>query len=669
MVNNNKEYYDSLVEKVRVWNKAYYEDDAPLVTDAEYDKTMQTIRKMEEEDPTLVNSESPTQVVGGKRVIGIPVEHKVPMLSLLDVFNTDDVKAFVDSVTKEAGNDVAFDVERKIDGLSLSLVYTKGKLTQASTRGDGYTGEDVTDNVVALASVPKTIPCDDELLEIRGECYMSEADFERTNKEQSAARKKPFANPRNCAAGTLRQSDPAVAAKRNLQVFVFNVQQRIDKDGNPVSAGSHAEQLETLSQYGFRTTSVSTWCKTASEVIAAIEMIGNTRNTLDYPIDGAVIKVDDLALRTSLGDRSKTPRWAVAYKYPPEEATAVIKEIVLQTGRTGRITPVAVFDPVPLAGTMVRRATLNNQAYIDSLDVRIGSTVVVRKAAEIIPQITMVIKDKQPENSERFVIDRCPCCGAPAKPIDNSVDIFCTNEHCPAKQVGRIIFFASRQCMDIKGLGEQMIQDLVDSCFLARPADLYRLYEEQAELEEMYGKKTVKKILAAIEESKKRPADKVLKALGWPGVGGHVAKSLLKFYGSIPELFKYDTEAYLDIINLDGVGEGNAQSVCEMITDKAMRNEVAALEKAGVTMTYNEVRGDTLPLMGLTIVVTGTLPTMSREEARTFIEAHGGKCGSSISKKTSYLVAGEAAGSKLDKAKAAGVPILDEAGLKKLCEE
>lgn len=662
-----RERYESLRSKVESWSKAYYEEDTPLVTDEEFDAAMHELRSLEEAHPDLLTGDSPTQVVGGKRVIGIPVEHKVPMLSLLDVFSIDDVRAFVDSVKKETEG-TAFDVERKIDGLSLSLVYTRGKLTQASTRGDGHIGEDVTDNVVALASVPKTIPCDDTLLEIRGECYMSEADFERTNKEQMAAGKKLFANPRNCAAGTLRQSDPAVAAKRNLQVFAFNVQQRIDPDGTLVTAGSHAEQLEMLSRYGFFTTSASTRCETADEVVSAIEMIGATRNNLDYPIDGAVVKVDDLSTRAKLGERSKTPRWAVAFKYPPAERSTVVRDIVLQTGRTGRVTPVAILEPVTLAGTTVSRATLNNQQFINSLDVRIGSTVVVRKAAEIIPEIVMVEKEKQPADSKPFVIDRCPVCGAPVAPVNDSVDLFCTNESCAAKAMNRIIHFASRPCMDIKGLGPQMVQELMEAKLVESPADLYELCKAENNLCEMFGEKTARKLLGAIEASKSREADRVLKALGWKSVGGHVARSLLSFYGSITSLFEYNGEAYIDIIDLDGIGPGIAQDVADMLDDKKMHDEVNRLALAGVNMTYNKaVHQPSSPLLGKTFVITGTLPSMSREEAKAFIEANGGKVSGSVSKKTDYLVAGDAAGSKLEKAKSLGVMILDEAGLKRLC--
>ena len=391
---NISKRYDELKALLEQYNDAYYNQDAPLVTDEEYDKLLHQLRDLEAEHPELVTADSPTQKVGGKRVIGIPVSHEVPMLSLLDVFDEKAVEDFISSVKKELGEfsnqPVSFDVEYKIDGLSLSLVYEKGQLVQASTRGDGHIGEDVTTNVMALPSVPKTINTKHiDLLEVRCECYMSEGDFARVNEQQERTGKKVFANPRNCAAGTLRQADPAIAAERNLQVIAFNIQRKV-VDGVTQMGGSHAAQMNVLHNLGFTTATAAQCCQTVHDVIAAIREIGAKRDSLAFPMDGAVVKVDDLNQRQVLGERTKTPKWAIAFKYPPAEKSTVIREIQLQTGRTGRITPVAIFDPIQLAGTTVQRATLNNQAFINTLDIRIGSTVVVRKAAEIIPQITMV---------------------------------------------------------------------------------------------------------------------------------------------------------------------------------------------------------------------------------------------------------------------------------------
>lgn len=654
-----------LRETIRKYADAYYNEDAPLVTDAEYDALMHQLRQMEEEHPELITPDSPTQVVGGKRVIGIPVEHEVPMLSLLDVFDEGSVEQFVDfSQRSQEGKPVLLDVEYKIDGLSLSLVYNDGKLVQASTRGDGHIGEDVTANVMALPTIPKTLKVKRvDLLEVRCECYMSEKDFLRVNEEQEKAGKKVFANPRNCAAGTLRQAEPKIAAKRNLRVIAFNVQKAII-NGKLVDSGSHAAQMNALKSLGFQTATAKNGCKTLDEVLAAIKEIGEKRYSLDFPMDGAVVKVDSLELRTEMGERAKTPRWAVAFKYPPEEKSTVIRSVEGSVSRFGRLTPVAVFDPIQLGGTTVQRATLNNMAFINTMGIRIGSRVVVRKAAEIIPQIVMVEKTDDGEETQPIVFDKCPVCGSPV------VDMTCTNPVCKGRIVSQILYFASRPCMDIKGLGETMIWDLVESKFLERPEDLYDLHIEKAELVDMYGQKTVDKVLAAIEKSKQMSADHVLKAIGWSSVGGTVAKTLLKKYGSILSLFDCRGESrrqelYDSIVSLPGIGDTIAKSVVAMVNDLDMYEEVAELNMRGVNMVYTQasVSGDDAPLAGKTFVITGKFNTFSRSSAVTFIESYGGKVSGSVSKKTDYLLAGSDAGSKLDKAKALGIEIIDEIGI------
>lgn len=654
---------NELRETLRKYADAYYNEDAPLVTDAEYDALMHQLRQMEEEHPELITPDSPTQVVGGKRVIGIPVEHDVPMLSLLDVFDEGAVEQFVDFAQRsQEGKPVLFDVEYKIDGLSLSLVYKNGKLVQASTRGDGHIGEDVTANVMALPTIPKTLKVKRvDLLEVRCECYMSEKDFIRVNEEQEKVGKKVFANPRNCAAGTLRQAEPKVAAKRNLRVIAFNVQKAII-NGKLVDSGSHAAQMNALKSLGFQTATAKNGCKTLDEVLAAIKEIGEKRYSLDFPMDGAVVKVDSLELRTEMGERAKTPRWAVAFKYPPEEKSTVIRSVEGSVSRFGRLTPVAVFDPIQLGGTTVQRATLNNMAFINTMGIRIGSRVVVRKAAEIIPQIVMVEKTDDGEETQPIVFDKCPVCGSPV------VDMTCTNPVCKGRIVSQILYFASRPCMDIKGLGETMIWDLVESKFLERPEDLYDLHIEKAELVDMYGQKTVDKVLTAIEKSKQMSADHVLKAIGWSSVGGTVAKTLLKKYGSILSLFDCRGESrrqelYDSIVSLPGIGDTIAKSVVAMVNDLDMYEEVAELNMRGVNMVYTQalVSGDDAPLAGKTFVITGKFNTFSRSSAVTFIESYGGKVSGSVSKKTDYLLAGSDAGSKLDKAKTLGVKVINEA--------
>lgn len=675
--------YNELCEKVKRWSAAYYEQDAPAVTDEEYDRAMHEIRDLEAAHPELVTSDSPTQVVGGKRVIGIPVEHRVPMLSLLDVFSDDDVRDFTASVAKEYPN-ATFSIERKIDGLSLSLVYAKtagsdGKLrlVQASTRGDGHVGEDVTDNVKVLG-IPVNIQMPDGIwkIELRGECYMSEEDFEATNAKQEAAGKKLFANPRNCAAGTLRQSDPAIAKERNLKVFIFNVQSVNDEDDSSEFADSHCDQLNYLRDVCDFKTTYYAHCNDTDSILVAIRDIGEHRYDIDYPIDGAVIKVDEIDIRKKMGERTKTPKWAIAFKYPAEEKATVLRRIVLQTGRTGRVTPVAEFYPVQLAGTRVERATLNNADFIKALDIRIGDTIVLHKSGDIIPKITMVEKEKRPANAVPYDMSSqvCPVCGEPIASVNGSVDLYCTNDACPAKTVNRIIHFASKACMDIKGLGPQIIQDLVDNRLISNPVDLYWLYEDESELIDMYGEKTAKKLLTAIENSKTQNADRVLKGLGYRLIGGHVARALFTQCKATDGNLLGLSVLYVDNIkdcNIPGFSDAIYAALDAMLSDPMFKREVTALYKAGVNLDYhaptasaNGSAEDAVSLSGKTFVITGTLPTMSREEAKTFIEAHGGKVTGSVSKKTSYLVAGEAAGSKLDKANALGIPVLDEAGLK-----
>ena len=679
---NYIETYNNLCAKAKTWSAAYYEQDAPVVTDEEYDKVMHEIRKIEDEHPELITSDSPTQVVGGKRVIGIPVKHRVPMLSLLDVFSDEEVRSFVNSVKTEYP-DATFSVERKIDGLSLSLVYAKpvgsdGKLrlVQASTRGDGHVGEDVTDNVKVLG-IPVNIQMPEGIwkIELRGECYMSEDDFVATNVMQEAAGKKLFANPRNCAAGTLRQSDPAVAKERNLKVFIFNVQSVNDWEDSSEFADSHCDQLSYLSDVCDFKTTYYAHCNDTESILTAIHDIGEYRYDIDYPIDGAVIKVDEIDIRKKMGERTKTPKWAIAFKYPAEEKATVLRRIVLQTGRTGRVTPVAEFDPVWLAGTRVERATLNNADFIKNLDIRIGDTIVLHKSGDIIPKITMVEKEKRPADAVPYDMSSqvCPVCGEPIASVNGSVDLYCTNDTCPAKTVNRVIHFASKPCMDIKGLGPQMIQDLVDSRFIENPVDLYWLYEEEGELTNMYGAKIAKKVLAAIEKSKEQNADRVLKGLGYRLIGGHVARALFTqckaTNGNLLTLSTLNVDT-IKKCNIPGFSDAIYAALDAMLSSAEFKQEVNTLHDAGVNLDYHAPAGandESGPLAGKTFVITGTLPSMSRDEAKTYIEAHGGKVSGSVSKKTSYLVAGEAAGSKLDKANALGVPVLSEDDLKAMC--
>lgn len=746
---------------LREYADAYYNHDAPIVTDEEYDALMRRLRQMEAEHPELITADSPTQVVGGKRVIGVPVEHRVPMLSLLDVFEDSEVKQFIQDV-HETLPDATFSVERKIDGLSLSLVYKDGELVQASTRGDGHVGEDVTDNVRVLDAVPNHIETDVHHLELRGECYMANADFEKTNEAQAAAGKKLFANPRNCAAGTLRQADPMIAAKRNLQVIIFNVQDCDAPAGHALDMnGSHWRQMTYLDQRNFKTAKAF-HTKEVSDTLAGIKYIGDGRDELDYPIDGAVVKVDELSMRRMMGERTKTPKWAIAFKYPPEEKATVLRNIALQTGRTGRVTPVAEFDPVQLAGTTVTRATLHNADYIKALGgLVIGqSRVVIRKQGDIIPAVCMVEPTKYTDDAVFFDMESCVCpvCGAPLIRLDDSVDMYCSNDACDAKVVNRIIHFVSRDCMDMKGFGASIINALCqpergvltgisndffeygydsdhmtpeqrhtfanvlnrlvgesvdffvfttegrDALFesvlvtegmvasaetgtvnlsgkvfplesirrmeTARPSvvnccDLFSLSNE--ELEAATGsKKVAGKLKEVIEKAKGQNADRVLKGLGYRLIGGTVSKTLLTEYqeikGDLQNLAGCSTEDVRQH-SFNGISDTIMDAVCVMLTDAQFAKSIRDLKRCGVNLQY-KVASEGNALTGKTFVITGTLPTMGRDEAKALIEANGGKVTGSVSKKTNYLVAGEAAGSKLDKANALGVPVISESELR-----
>lgn len=651
--------WESLKEQIEYHSNLYYNEDNPEISDFEYDQLMLQLRTLEKEHPELVSKDSPTQKVGGKRVLGIPVEHRVPMLSLKDVFSKEEVEKFVNDVRYEYPS-ASFSVEQKIDGLSLSLVYADGVLVQASTRGNGHIGEDVTDNVKALKTIPKQIRGSaPKHLEVRAECYLSIGDFEHANEELDMEGKKKFKNPRNAAAGTLRQARPAVAAKRNLQIFAFNVQD-VDRNCTIFQENSHYRRLAILDSMGF-TTVYGYHENTAEGVWNAIESIAKERTALGYGIDGAVVKVDELSIREKMGVRTDSPLWAIAFKYPPEEKETVVRDIILQTGRTGRVTPKATFDPIELAGTTVKNATLHNQKRIDELGLCVGDTIVVRKAGDIIPEVVSVVQHI--EGGTPFKMQVCPTCGATLEKEtdDTAADIYCSNISCPAKQLRRLIFFSSKDCMDIKGLGESIAQGLLEDGFVRTPADLYNLGEEETvqRLQMRFGKKTTENLLATIEKSKNQSAVRVMKALGWRNIGAHASKTLLELYGSIPHLFDFrGSDAYIDICTLDGFGETLTQATMDLINNEDMQQEVAALEAAGVNMTYQSEKGDLLT--GKTFVITGTLPTMSRQEAQKFIEKNGGKVSSSVSKKTDFLLAGEAAGSKLDTANRLGITVIDE---------
>ena len=659
-----QEKIEALRKEIEYHVERYYNQDDPEITDYEYDQKMNELKRLEREHPEYVTPDSPTQKVGGsaKREAGVLVEHNVPMLSLQDVFDRGEVENFVAEMKKQL-DDPEFVVEYKIDGLSLSLRYEYGELKLAETRGDGIQyGEDVTANAKVIRDVKKKLKDKPEYLEIRGEVYMTEADFEKVNEKQELLGKKLFANPRNCAAGTLRQLDTAVTKERGLSMFIFNIQ-----DARGISFETHTEGYEYLKKQGIRVIEEYTVCKTADEVWAAIEKIGENRGKLPYDIDGAVVKINRFSDREKLGATSKVPRWAVAYKYPPEEKETKLLDIELSVGRTGRITPTAVFEPVRLCGTSVSRATLHNQDFIDELDIGIGDTIVVYKSGEIIPKVRRVIHEKRPAGVKKFVIPNvCPVCGAKTEREKDTADIKCTSPNCPAQLERHMINFVGRDAMDIKGFGATYIMELVRLGYLKDIADIYDLKQHREELIEqgIIGKeKNTDKLLDAIEKSKQNEAFQLLTGFGIPNVGKAAAKTILKHFGSIEALMQADMESLQQVAD---VGEVTALCIRNYFQDENNCKIIERLKEAGVNMEMAETGSEDGRFDGLTFVITGTLPTMDRKAAAALIEAHGGKVSGSVSKKTNYLLAGENAGSKLTKAYDLGVSVISEAELQEM---
>lgn len=658
------EEYKKLVDTIDYHMDKYYNEDEPEISDFEYDQLMQQLKAAEKEHPEWITPDSPTQKIGGvaKREAGVKVTHDVPMLSIEDVFNKDDVVAWVDKV-KLVHPDAKFSVEAKIDGLSMTLRYEKDsagklKMTLAETRGDGLIGEDVTVNALVIPDVNKYLDFPYESLQLRGEVYMAHEDFDRYNEQQELSGGKLAANPRNLAAGTLRQLDANITKERGLRMFVFNVQQ-----GPEELTNSHCAGMDILEAHGVPT-AFHRLCVNADEIIAAIDEIGDKRADFDFDIDGAVVKIDQVSYRGDFSTSAKYTSGHIAYKYPPEEKETKLLDIELSVGRTGRVTPTAVFEPIRLCGTSVSRATLHNQDFINDLDVGIGDTIVVYKSGEIIPKVKEVKLDKRPEGVTTFKIPNvCPVCGGPVSRDADTADMKCTNPSCPAQLERHIINFVSRDAMDIKGFGEVYIIDLVRRGYIKDIADIYTLKDKRDELieEGIIGKeKNTDKLLAAIDGSKTNEATRLFTGFGIPNVGKAAAKALLKEFKSIDAIMELSVE---ELVKVNDIGEISANSIYNYLHDPVNVDIISRIKAAGVNMVEEEKEGATDKLAGLTFVITGTLPTMGRKEAQELIELNGGKCAGSVSKKTNYLVAGEAAGNKLDKANALGVTVLDEAGL------
>ena len=652
-----KKQIDELKKKSLYHNDLYYNQDNPEIEDAQYDELMQQLKKLEAENPELITKDSPTQKVGGvaKREAGVLVKHDVPMLSLQDVFSAEEVETFVDNMQKELDNP-EFVVEEKIDGLSLALRYVDGELKLAVTRGDGVVqGEDVTANAMQIKDIKKKLKEKLPYFEVRGEVYMTREAFSLVNEKQELLGKRLFANPRNCAAGTLRQLDSKITKERNLSMFIFNLQK---VEG--IELKSHTQAYEFMHKQGMKIIHSYKVCKTKEEVLQAIEEIGNRRGDLDYDIDGAVVKINDFAQREKLGATSKVPKWAIAYKYPPEEKETKLLNIELSVGRTGRITPTAVFEPVWLCGTKVERATLHNQDFIDDLDIRIGDTIKVYKSGEIIPKVRCVIKEKRPQDSKPFIIgDTCPVCNAHTI-HDDKADIRCSNPHCPAQIERWIINFVGRDAMDIKGFGMMYIKTLIENGYLKDPADIYYLHNYRDELiaKGLIGKeKNTDKLLNAIEKSKQNAPWRLLTGLGILNIGKSASRSLINHFHSFDDIAKATEE---EIKQVADIGEISAKLVYEFFHDEENIALLNKLKEANVNMAEEKTEKTSDKFQGLTFVLTGTLETMGRSEASEIIQTLGGKASGSVSKKTSYVIAGANAGSKLTKAESLGVKIITE---------
>ncbi len=648
----------SIIEKVKnlraeieQHNYNYYVLDNPTVDDYTYDMLMQELKKLEAEYPELSDSNSPTQRVGGEALnLFEKVEHKVQMGSLQDVFSLEQVKAFTERC-EESSIKPTYVVEPKIDGLSVSLEYVNGEFVRGSTRGDGFIGEDVTANLKTIKSIPLKLKEPVPFLEVRGEVYMPRETFFQLVENQENNGETPFKNPRNAAAGSLRQKNPKIVAERKLDIFVFNIQQI---DG--VELTSHKQSLDYLKKLGFKVIAEYVQVERYSEISERIEHIGNMRSEYSFDIDGVVIKIDDFAIREKMGATSKVPKWAVAYKFPPEEKETKLIDIEVNVGRTGAITPVAIFEPVLLAGTSVSRAVLHNQEFITEKDIRIGDIILVRKAGEIIPEVLKSVKHT--DNSVPYTLpEYCPVCGDMAVKYADEAVLRCPNVDCPAQLKRNIIHFASKGAMNIDGLGDAIVTQLVDNGLISGVADLYKLTVEQLETLERFGKKSAENLVNAIENSKENSLERVIFGLGIRNIGQNGAKLLCNRFGSIDAIMNASSD---DISAIDGFGDIMAESVVSAFNDNHFSEVVFELKSLGVKMEYEKQESDDRRFEGKTFVLTGTLPTMTRDEAKEIIVRLGGKAAGSVSKKTSYVVAGEDAGSKLTKAQELGITILSE---------
>ena len=629
----------------------YYVEDAPVISDYEYDMLMRKLAALEAEFPEFRSPVSPTQRVGGSVAKGFEeFRHEVPLLSLQDAFSYEELLDF-DRRVKKNCPDARYAVELKIDGLSVALRYEKGVFQGGATRGDGQVGEDVTDNLKTVGSIPMhlTEPVD---IVVRGEVFMSHKSFERLNAQTVAAGKKPFANPRNAAAGSLRQLDSRVTAERQLDIFIFNIQQM-----NGKMPEGHAESLNYLKKLGFKVSPYYQLFDDVTEAFAEVERFNAIRDTLGFDIDGAVLKVDRFEHRDLLGQTAKVPRWSIAYKYPPEQKATLLKEITIQVGRTGVLTPNAELEPVRLAGTTVSRATLHNQNFIRDLDIRPGDTVMVQKAGDIIPEVVRVVMEMRTADCKPYEMPVvCPVCGGALVTDESGIALRCINTECPAKIQRQLEHFASKGAMDIEGLGPAIMEQLLEQGLIEKPDDLYGLKKEQLSELEGFGEKSAENLLAALEQSKKAPLDRVIYALGIRNIGAKAARQLAEYFGSMERIMSATAQ---EIASLYDFGETMAENVAAFFGREENCALVERLKRAGLEMQFEKKETDDL-LAGKTFVMSGGLDSMSRDEATAAIERLGGKVSGSVSKKTSYLILGDKPGSKLTKAKELGIPVLEE---------
>lgn len=646
-----KKEVTKLRKEIRYHSNLYYNNDSPEISDYEYDMLMNRLKDLEKRFPSLLTKNSPTQIVGGTAASTFEkVEHYVPMQSLQDVFSYNDVEEFVNKVIDEYGEDTEFVVETKIDGLSVSLEYIDGKLVRGSTRGNGIVGEDVTENLKTLDEIKEKLD-KDITIEVRGEVYLLRNQFDRLNNELAKAGKPLLANPRNAAAGTLRQLDTNLVKERKLSIFVFNIQK---VDGMNIS--KHSEGLELCKDVGIQTIEYSKVCKGVREVLKAIEDIGNKRDTLAYDIDGAVVKVNDLKLRETMGTTSKVPKWAVAYKYPPEEKETKLLDIKVQVGRTGQVTPMAILEPVNIAGSTISKTTLHNFDYIEEKDIKIGDVVRIKKAGDVIPEVASVVKEKRTGNEIEYKIPKyCPVCGELLEKSDEEVALRCTNSECDAQIYRAITHFASRECMNIDGMGEAALDTLISKGYVKDVADIYYLKYDEIKSLDRYAEKSAQNLIAAINQSKNNTLDRLLFGLGMRHIGKKASKILAESYDNIYEI---KNASYDELLNLEDFGPKMAESVVDFMSKSKTDKIIQKLEEAGVNLKGNKKEKLSNKLESMTIVITGSFDGITRDEIVNIIEENSGKASNSVSKKTSLLIVGENAGSKLAKAEKSGVRIL-----------